>query len=109
MRGKVLRHRVTLEAPPATRDGQGQLTGAWTEIATMWADCEALGTREMHAAGQEQQSVSLRVVIRHRDGITSAMRLRWRGVLYDIGGDPMPDATRQWLTIMCGSGVRDAR
>lgn len=110
MRGKVLRHQVTIQQRATGRDAQGQADGDWFTVRTCRADCEPQASREFTAAGQVQESTALKVTIRYVTGIHGGMRLLWRGDAYDIEGDPFDvRGQRQWLEIMAASGVRDAR
>lgn len=105
-----LDQRVTLQAPPAGRDGFGHRAGAWSDVATVWAAVWPIKGREWLAAGTMQSEATLRVRIRWRPAVTSDMRIVWRGQPYAIVGDPIDiGGARVVLELMCASGGRDAR
>lgn len=100
---------VTIEAPPATRDGFGDRTGSWTTFASVWAQAQPLRGRELFAAGTTQSEATVRFRIRYRDDVTSAMRVVWRGKSYAIVGDPIDvDGAQDVLELMCSGGVSNA-
>lgn len=109
MRCHNLPHQITLQTRGSTVDGHGQTVESWADTRTCRAKCEPLTGREWFAAGQLQGSISLRVTIRYFAGITSGMRVVWRGDPYEIISVIEPDAGLEWLELMCASGVRDAR
>lgn len=85
-----LNRRVTIQVKGSTQDGTGeQIVGGWTNFVTtgdgkVWAEVLDLTGREFISANAEQSRVQTKVTIRHRDGITTAMRLLYKGEPYDI-------------------------
>jgi SPP1 family predicted phage head-tail adaptor len=74
-----LRERVTVQQATETRNRLGESVLDWGTFAEVWASVEGLSARELFSFGQQQIEVTHRVRIRLRDGITSKMRLLWRG------------------------------
>lgn len=104
----ALRHRITLQSPPTGRGGMGQRTGAWVDEATVWADAQPLGSRELLAAGQVNSEISVRFRIRWRAGVLPSWRVLWRGVPHAIVGDPIDvKGERVALDLLCTAGIRD--
>lgn len=109
MRSGKLRHRVTLQKPERVRD---PLTGGWVdgwgEVATVWASIEPLSAREFIAAQASQSEVTARIVIRHRPDVIAAMRILYRGRVYNIHG-VLADAKSglEYLTMPVSEGVND--
>lgn len=101
--------RVTLQQRVAGVNALGQASTSWATVVDLWAAVEPLRGREFFAAGQTQSEVTTRITIRYRQGITSAMRLVWRGQPYDIRDVIEPNGQRQTLELMCLRGVADGR
>lgn len=108
MRNGRLRHKMTLQEPVDVQDSTtGAMVRTWQDIAPVWASLEPLSAREFVAAGAEQSEVSARVTIRYREGVTSKMRLVYRGLAYDIKGVLAdPKSGLEYLTLPVGEGVR---
>ena len=108
MRNGKLRHKMTLQEPVDVQDTTtGEMVRTWQEVAKVWASLEPLSAREFVAAGAEQSEVSARVTIRYREGVTSKMRLVYRGFSYDIKGVLSdPKSGLEYLTLPVGEGVR---
>lgn len=77
MRAGTLRHKVTLQERTETQDSTGAVTWSWSDVASVWASVEPLNGREYLQASQLQSTVSTRIRIRHREGITSKMRVKF--------------------------------
>jgi len=72
-----LRHRVTIQTPVRTGDGQGGATVTWTDVATVWAQVTpGTGGERVIAHGLREQS-PYDVRIRYRPDVTAACRLVW--------------------------------
>ena len=108
MRNGKLRHKMTLQEPVDVQDTTtGEMVRTWQDVAKVWASLEPLSAREFVAAGAEQSEVSARVTIRYREGVTSKMRLVYRGMAYDIKGVLAdPKSGLEYLTLPVGEGVR---
>lgn len=110
MSGPALTHRITIQRRDDGQDGYGQTIEAWTDVCTVWAAAEPLRGRELFAAQQTQEQSEVRFVIRYRDGIDAAMRVIWRGQPHGITAPPIDQrGRRQWLELMCSTGVKDGR
>ena len=106
-----LRERVTIQRQTAVRDGLGHSARTWSDVfVNLWARVTPIRAREIFAAGQHQPEGTVSVVVRFRDGITSDMRVMWRGQPHAIVGNPIDiQARREYLELLCESGVRDGR
>lgn len=120
MRAGTLRHTVRIESYDYVRDESGEViqdpvTGEtsqqWVEVATVPAAFEPLSAREFIAAQAGQSKVSVRIVIRYRDGLNAAMRLvHVRQGLPDVIYNPagfLADKTsgREYLTIPASEAI----
>jgi SPP1 family predicted phage head-tail adaptor len=79
-----LNRRVVLEAPSETEDGAGGVTRAYVAIATVWAQIVPHAMRAEVSAQSLGAAQFVRIVLRRRDGITTAHRLREGERIYRI-------------------------
>ena len=103
-----LDQRVTLQGRSVATDANGQDTITWVDVATVWAQCQAVRGREFFAAAQVQQEQTVKVRIRYRADVVQTMRLVWQGRAHDITG-VVPVGRKEMLEIMCLQGVKDGR
>ena len=105
-----LNRRITIQRRAAGVDSRGQASGAWQDVATVWAMEMPRSAREFFAAGQYQPELSMAWRIRYRTDITADMRVvDDRGQPWEIVGPPVPSARREWLDVFGLQGVRDGR
>lgn len=105
----ALDQRITLQQRSTVLDALGQATESWVDVATVWASAQPLRGREFFAAGAMQSEASVRFRIRHRAGVTGAMRVLWRDVPHAIVAPSIDvDGGRHTLELMCSAGVRDS-
>ncbi|RYE50993.1 MAG: head-tail adaptor protein [Rhizobiaceae bacterium] len=109
MRAGKLRHHVTIQRAEFSQDPvTGEITPSWVEVAKVWAAIEPLSAREFIAAAASQSEVAARIVIRYRPGITSTMRVLYRGKIYNIQGVLADmESGLDYLTLPCSEGVSD--
>jgi SPP1 family predicted phage head-tail adaptor len=79
-----LRERVTVQRATETRNALGETVQSWETFAERWASVNGLSSREVLLQGQQQTELSHRVRMRYVDGMTSTMRLVWRGRVLEI-------------------------
>lgn len=72
----ALRERVTLEAANRVADGGGGATVTWEAVTELWAAVRPIGGEERLRADQLAGRITHEVWIRHRSGVTPAMRFR---------------------------------
>lgn len=71
-----LKHRLILQQEVQTDDGQGGYGRGWQDVAELWAEITPLSARaEALVSAQLQASVTHRIVLRYRSGVTAGMRL----------------------------------
>jgi SPP1 family predicted phage head-tail adaptor len=71
-----LRHRLVLEAPVETPDGAGGVTRSFVTLTTLWAKVTPVAARGDVVADSSGATVTHRIVIRTRPGVTTRHRLR---------------------------------
>jgi SPP1 family predicted phage head-tail adaptor len=92
-----LRTELALEACTPQPDGFGGFTESWVEIATLFAKIEPISAESVFGADQTLETVTHRIMLRHRDGIASGMRLTKPGRFLEIITVHDPDETGRYL------------
>jgi SPP1 family predicted phage head-tail adaptor len=105
-----LRHRVDFERRVDVQDPDtGAVTPTWVSVARgVPAAIEPLSVREFLAGQSLQSEVTARIVVRYRDGLSAAMRIKHGSRIYNPAGflaDPV--SGRDYLTIPCSEGVNE--
>lgn len=97
-----LRHRVDLVRPVKARDELGHENETWVKVATVWAAIEPAATQDVWQAMQVQTTVSHRITLRYRAGVTGEMVFRFRGRTFNIVGEPLnPEELNVLLVCLC--------
>ncbi len=103
-----LRHRLIIQAERATGDGGGGQSGPWADpvtVATVWGRVEPLTGGERLRALRLEGRLSHRVVIRHRAGITPAMRIVFGSRVFNIRAVIDREERDRFLELLCEEGV----
>lgn len=108
-----LDQRITFQQRVPTQTPAGEQTYTWANLASapeVWAEANPVRGREFVAAAQMQADAPMSFRIRWRADITTAMRVLWRGLPYDIVAEPMDTrGAREELWLHCVGGIRDGR
>jgi SPP1 family predicted phage head-tail adaptor len=108
MRAGRLRHRVTFQRRATTLNAYGETVGSWQDVATgVPADVVPVSGRERIASGQNLSTTAVRVWVRHREDITTDMRIVHGGQVYAIESAIAADGRRERLEILCTAGQAD--
>lgn len=105
MRAGRMRHRVTIQAPglaPASEYGDQATT--WADVATVWAEVKPLSGRELFAAQAVQGEATVKVTMRYRADLTTAMRLLHGSTIYDIHHVPPVAGRENEMILLCSTG-----
>lgn len=92
-----LRRALDLEQQVRAPDGAGGFGESWTTVATLFAELTPLAATSSVSADQEVESVTHRVRLRMRGGVTAGMRLREGTRIYEIVTVHDPDETERYL------------
>lgn len=97
-----LNTRLTLQQPGTAQDGIGQPVITWTEVGRVWADVRHVSGLQAIKADADSSTVKASIRIRHRTGVTAAMRLveQGAGTVYNITA-VLPDARKAYLDLVC--------
>jgi SPP1 family predicted phage head-tail adaptor len=93
-----LDRRLVLQAPAETPDGAGGVTRGYTAVTTLWASVEPVSARNSVIADAGGATVTHRIVIRRREGLTTRHRFIEGNETYRIVS-LRDDATRRFLVI----------
>lgn len=96
-----MRERVTLQSPQRAPDGAGGQDITWTSGATVWAKVEEGRGRERLVGGRRAAETAFTLTIRYRSGITTEMRVLWKGRVLNITGLSDPDGRKRFLELTC--------
>jgi SPP1 family predicted phage head-tail adaptor len=97
----ALNRKVTIQAPPTAQDALGQPTGAWTSVATVYANIRHLNGTETIKAGAEVSAVRASIRMRRRTDVTAAMRVVLGTIVYQVQA-VIPDETdRVYMDLVC--------
>lgn len=101
MKAGQLDQRIHLERLSEGRDKYGQPIYEWLYVLSAWAAVEPLTGREYLAAMQNQSETTIRVRLRYRPGVKSAMRVKHGARLYGIQSVIDVKSTGRELVLMC--------
>ena len=80
----MLRQRITLERLESTPDGAGGYNKQWVEYARPRAKMKAMSGRERLEYQRLESIVNFRCIIRYRDDVKAADRVRYNGNVYNV-------------------------
>lgn len=83
-----LRHVITYQSKTQALDEYGGVTETWATFATVRAAVAPLIGKDAVSSMAAQSTAEARVNHRFVSGITSAMRVLWDGVAYEVVGEP---------------------
>jgi len=108
MRAGDLNELIDLQKKSITRDALNAEVVTWITIyPSEPAKVEFITAREIHAASQIHAVTTLRVTIHIKRDVTAEWRALWNGDVLSITGPPMPSLKRDYLTLLCGSGLNN--
>lgn len=96
-----MRERIALQSPLLEADGAGGADVSWDDEATVWAKVEALSGDERLSGERLAPRARLRLTIRHREGLNTAMRALWKTRALDIRAIRDPDGRKHFLILDC--------
>jgi SPP1 family predicted phage head-tail adaptor len=100
-----LRTRLVLERTTRSDDGGGGAEVTWETVGEVWAAVRVASGGERFELDRVAGRQSCEIVMRHRDDVEPAMRLRDGTRVYDIRAAFDPDGRRRWLK--CLAEARD--
>lgn len=76
--------RIKLQRATINRDANSSAVTTWADLASVWANKADQGGREFRAAGALLSETTTVFRIRYFSGLTSADRVEYGGIKYDI-------------------------
>lgn len=102
----LLRHKVLIEEFIEYKNSAGEREQTWITFKETWASVEPLSAREFIAAQQMQSKVTARITMRYTPGINAAMRIVYRGQIFNIEGILSDKISGlEYLTMPCSTGT----
>lgn len=101
MRSGPLRHRIRIQNKTVTQNEYGEEEATWNTFVRAWASVEPLLGRQYLEARAQAQSVSHKVRMRYRDGVTPEMRVLFKGRVFDIESVLNVQERGEELVLMC--------
>lgn len=98
--------RITIEQPTASKNEVGEPILSWSTFATVWASVDPLSARETERFSETVGYMTHRIRIRYLNGLTSAMRIQYRGRVLEIG--QIMERDRLWHQEIICTEKRDA-
>jgi SPP1 family predicted phage head-tail adaptor len=103
------RHRVRLENPTLTTDGDGGYTDVWSLLSpgVVWASIEpaTVSKLERVAAGTVQSSASHIVTMPYHSGVTTKTRITFIGRTFTVAGVVNPEERNIETICICSEVV----
>ena len=93
-----LNRRLTLQAPVESNDGEGGVARSYSAVTTLWAQVVPLSRGANVAADSRGAALRYRVVIRHRDDVTTRHQFQDGAAVYRVIA-ARPSADRRFLEI----------
>lgn len=107
-----LRKRLVLQSRATAQDNTGQESTTWSDVATVWAQIEALSGREVMAAQAIQSQVSHRITVRYRSEFANPvavarMRAVYNGRIFNISSCTNTDERNRTIELMAAEGLNN--
>jgi len=101
MRAGRLRHRVTVQTPTGSASAFGEITNAWSDVATVWAAVEPTNSTERMENEQAKTFTSHRVLMRHRSDVSTTERVKFGSRYLHVNSVINPNEQDQMLELLC--------
>jgi SPP1 family predicted phage head-tail adaptor len=92
--------RFVLELPLERSDGFGGVIRSYAPVPQLWGAIEMLSGGERVRADRPEQSLTHRITLRYRDGVTGAMRLTSGLRRFAIRSESDPDGAKRDLVCL---------
>jgi SPP1 family predicted phage head-tail adaptor len=105
-----LRHKITIEHEAKVSDGAGGWTEDWVAFASnVSASIDPVSGKEDFGAEQIQSETTHKIRIRYKAGITSVMRVNFKGRIFKITSPPINwEERNRDMMLMCSEVIPSA-
>lgn len=97
----MMNHRITLLRRTSGEDAVGQPVTGWIDVATVWANVRFQTGAEVLRAGADIAVKRASILIRARNDVDAAWRVRYNGEEYEVVAPPLPDRDPQFMFLVC--------
>ena len=98
----MMNDKITIQAPPTTKNAGGQVVGNWTDVALgIWADVKHQTGAEVLRNGLPISIVRASIMVRTRVDINNTMRAVYKGQNFDIKSVLPNDRDRRFMFLVC--------
>lgn len=101
MKAGLLSSKITIEQQTTTQDAAGQIVGAWTVVAAVWADVRQQRGMEVIKADAMVSTVKTSIRIRRRTDINAGMRVLLDGAVYNILAVSQDVGSKVYTDLIC--------
>lgn len=96
-----LKYRIQIQRPVVVRSDSGEPVTNWENTGQVMADIYSVTGREFFEANQVNSEVTIKIVIRFKDGLTTDMRVIHGSNIYNVVAVLNQDNRRRPTTLMC--------
>ena len=89
MRAGILRERITLEREVKEPAATNQMISKWVPHCEIWAEVRCTSSAVIDGDGFTVHGAVWKFFIRRRSDITSTMRVKWNGRIFQLEGPPV--------------------
>jgi SPP1 family predicted phage head-tail adaptor len=86
--------QITLQTVAITQDSELNPVPAWTDWLTVWAEPMDETSREFYRLATNNTEITKVFRIRYMAGVTSRLRIRFKGRYLELIGDPVNEGER---------------
>src|SRR5689334_11747542 len=94
-----LRHRVTIQQPTYTTNNLGERVPGWSMIGRAWVALNPVIGREVELARTFAATVTHKITMRYRAGLTPNLRLVLGSRIFAINGIVDLEERHRWLNV----------
>ena len=95
-----LNKRLTIQAKGLSRDTTGGTKESYTDVSTVWGSISYLTGREYFQASQDNADRTVKIKIRHFQGLSVTHRIAYGHQRFDIEAI-QPDAKKTEMLLIC--------
>ncbi|RDH41599.1 phage head closure protein [Zooshikella ganghwensis] len=84
MKAGKLRHRILIQKKEVVRDEYNEEQEKWVTVCSCRAEVNPLQGKEFFAAQQINNKITVKITMRYRNGISTAMRIIFKKRIFNI-------------------------
>ena len=100
-----MRHRVTIQKGTDTTDAGGGRSVSWGTLKEVFADIQPQSGTNVYRHDQEQEHVTHKIIIRHREDIGTNYRIKFGTRIFNIHSIINESERNRFLVLNCEEGV----